>query len=255
MPEIDLDGLKIHYESKGSGSSLILIHGAGNSHMNFKPQFDLLGDKYHVVAIDLPGHGRSGIPKDTKKISIEWYSRILKRFLEVMGINKATLIGHSMGGAISMQYALEYPQNVECLVLVSTGAKLGVSPVLFSILRSDFKRAIENEYETRSAKRIDPKLLKEVKEASLLCDPDVGVADFEACNRFDIRDKITDIESPTLIIGADDDKVHPLFWSEFLHGNIKDSELKIFSGDFLYTLEKPSEVNDTISNFLGRHLP
>lgn len=98
MPEIDLDGLKIHYESKGSGSSLILIHGAGNSHMNFKPQFDLLGDKYHVVAIDLPGHGRSGIPKDTKKISIEWYSRILKRFLEVMGINKATLIGHSMGG-------------------------------------------------------------------------------------------------------------------------------------------------------------
>jgi len=254
MPKIDVNSLEIHYVSKGEGSTIVLIHGAGNSHMNFKPQFEYLGGDHHVIAIDLPGHGSSEVPEDPSLISVEWYSSILKGFLEAMGIGRTSLIGHSMGGAISMQYCLEYPKDVKCLILVSTGAKLGVSPVLFSVLRSDFKKAIENEYLTRSAKRVDQVLLKEVQAASFMCDPDVGIADFEACNNFDIRGRMKDIMSPTLVIGADNDQVHPLYWSEYLHEKIEGSELKIFDGDFLYTLEKPSEVNDTISKFLRKHL-
>lgn len=249
MPFIDVEELKVYYESKGEGHALLLIHGAGSSCLNWKPQIEDLSEEFHAIAIDLPGHGRSQAT-DPSLITIDWYTKFVKKFLESMGIERVTPIGHSMGGAISMQFLLDYPESVECLVLTSTGAKLGVSPALFSVLRSDFKKAMVMGFMSPTALKMDKKLIEELRDDVERLDPKIGLSDFEACNKFDLRDRIGDINKPTLITAASKDSVHPKFWSEYLHEHIKDSKLKIFEGDVLYMLEKPEEVNPVISEFL-----
>lgn len=249
MPFVDVGGLKVYFGEKGQGPPLLLIHGAGSSHVTWKPQFEHLSEKYHSIAIDLPGHGRSEAP-DPSLISIEWYSKFVKRFLEVLDIDRITPIGHSMGGAISMQFCLSHPDNVECLVLTSTGAKLGVNPALFSFLRSNFKKAMEMGFVSPRAMKMDQKFIEELREEVEKLDPEIGVSDFEACDNFDIRKRIGEIKKPTLITGASKDAIHPKFWSEYLHEHIEGSKLKIFEGDVLYMLENPEKVNPVLSEFL-----
>lgn len=249
MPFAHVEGLKIHYAEKGKGSTLLLIHGAASSHLTWRPQFEYLGDIFHSIAIDLPGHGRSEAP-DPSEISIVWYTEFVNRFLKAMGIEKTTLIGHSMGGAISIQFCLDYPDSISSLVLTSTGAKLGVSPALFSVLRSDFIKAMEMGFMTPKAMKMDQKLIQELRDDVKRLDPKIGVADFEACDNFDQRERIGGINKPTLVMGATKDPVHPKFWSEYLHEKIKGSKLKILEGDTMYMLEKPEEVNPIISEFL-----
>lgn len=249
MPFVDVKGLKVHYESKGKGHTLLFIHGAGSSHLNWKPQIEYLGKDFNAIAIDLPGHGRSEAP-DPPSVSIEWYTGFIKGFLDALDKKSATFIGYSMGGAISIQFCLNYPDCIESLILTSTGAKLGVSPALLSVLKSNFKKAMEMGFLGPKAKKVDKNLLEELKEEVNRLDPKIGVLDFEACNSFDARKRIDEINKPTLVMGASKDAVHPLFWSEYLHEHIKGSKFEVIEGDTMYMLETPDEVNQILCEFL-----
>src|SRR5664279_4353927 len=111
------------------GAPLLLIHGIGDSSRTWEQIMPLLAREHLVIAPDLLGHGASDKPR--ADYSVAAYANGLRDLLAVLGIDKVTLVGHSLGGAVAMQFAYQFPEKTERLVLVSSGGSgHSVSPVL-----------------------------------------------------------------------------------------------------------------------------
>ncbi len=248
-----MKGLRIYYESEGNGLPLCLIHGAASTHSIWKNQIKVFSAGYRVIAPDLPGHGRSGPFDDSSRISIRQYAGHVREFLETLGVEEAVMVGHSMGGAVCIQLVLDSPWVVRGLGLINTGAKLRVSPHLLSALREDFRGTMEKGWESmfgEKGKRI-LHCLEGLKEEMVGIDPVVGVADFEACDEFDCRERLGEIEKPTLIIGGTEDILTPPWYQDYLHKRIKNSVLVIMGGvGHLSMVEDPEEFNGALLSFL-----
>jgi len=113
----------------GRGPALLLLHGLGCDHTTWSPVIERLSRRFTVLAPDLLGHGRSDKPR--ADYSLGGYANGMRDLLAVLGIERATVVGHSFGGGIAMQFAYQYPQYAERLMLVAPGG-LGreVNPVL-----------------------------------------------------------------------------------------------------------------------------
>ena len=105
----------LHYLENGSGQPLILLHSGGMSSAEWEPQQAALGQRFRVIAPDLPGHGESAMVAQT--LSIGDCGRAVLALQDQLGIDKASLVGSSMGGAVALWLAVHYPQRVEKLVL------------------------------------------------------------------------------------------------------------------------------------------
>jgi pimeloyl-ACP methyl ester carboxylesterase len=114
----------------GQGTPLLLIHGIGDSSDTWKHVIPPLARDHRVVAPDLLGHGRSDKPR--ADYSVAAYANAMRDLLSVLDIERATVVGHSLGGGVAMQFAYQYPERCERLVLVSTG---GVSHEVHPALR------------------------------------------------------------------------------------------------------------------------
>ena len=127
--EILLHGQRIGYRAEGSGSVLVLLHGIAGTSATWDDLIPRLSVRHRVLAPDLLGHGESAKPDGD--YSLGAYANLLRDFLEVLGHERATLVGHSLGGGIALQFAYQFPEKCERLVLVSSGG-LGreVHPVL-----------------------------------------------------------------------------------------------------------------------------
>ena len=118
------DGLRLHYLDEGQGPVVLWLHGSGpgaSGYSNFKgnyPEFAAAG--YRNIVLDLPGFGRSDKPEDTE-YCLEFFVQALSGFLDAIGIERCTLLGNSLGGAIALGQALARPQSVEALVLMAPG--------------------------------------------------------------------------------------------------------------------------------------
>ncbi len=114
---ITLDGKKVHYVEKGNGRPIILIHGFLYHTVMWKKNIDALAEKFKVYAIDLWGWGYSE-RLEPKEYSFDLYGKQVTRFMDAMNIKKATLVGQSMGGGISVYVAAHHPERVDRLILV-----------------------------------------------------------------------------------------------------------------------------------------
>src|SRR3954471_14250771 len=124
-----LHGRTVSYAEAGSGPVLLLIHGMGGSSENWQSVIEPLAREHTVIAPDLPGHGLSA--GGSGDYSLGNLAAGLRDLLLVLGHERATLVGHSLGGGIAMQFSYQFPELVERLVLVSSGGLgLEVSPVL-----------------------------------------------------------------------------------------------------------------------------
>ena len=126
---VTLHGREVAYLGAGDGPVLLLIHGMAGTCENWHEVIEPLAQNHTVIAPDLPGHGVSaGGPGD---YSLGNLAAGLRDLLLVLGHDRATLVGHSLGGGIAMQFAYQFPEMVDRLVLVSSGGLgLEVSPVL-----------------------------------------------------------------------------------------------------------------------------
>jgi|MDSW01.2.fsa_nt_gb pyruvate dehydrogenase E2 component (dihydrolipoamide acetyltransferase) len=116
---IELDGRQVQYTKRGEGGiPAILIHGFGGDSNNWLFSHDSLAEARAVYAIDLPGHG--GSSKDVSDGSIDFFVSVINDFMEKVDVEKAHLIGHSMGGAISLAFAIKYPNKVSSLSLIGS---------------------------------------------------------------------------------------------------------------------------------------
>ena len=121
MPEIqltggELDGLLLHYVEEGQGPAIVLIHGLGGFAESWRHNIPELSGHGRVIALDLPGFGRSGKPR--RAYTTAFLAQALDGFLRTLGVDRVRLVGHSLGGAVAARYALEHPARVERLALL-----------------------------------------------------------------------------------------------------------------------------------------
>src|SRR5688572_1513643 len=127
--QLDLHGHRVIYRIAGSGPPVVLIHGMVNSSRHWESVALRLADAYTVIAPDLIGHGDSATPRGD--YSLGAHAAVIRDLVTAIGIESATIVGHSLGGGVAMQFFYQFPQRTERLVLVSSGG-LGheVSPLL-----------------------------------------------------------------------------------------------------------------------------
>jgi pimeloyl-ACP methyl ester carboxylesterase len=127
--QIELHGRRVIYRIAGSGPPVVLIHGMLNSSSHWRTVALELASDYTVVAPDLIGHGDSAAPRGD--YSLGAHAASIRDLLAAIGIDRATIVGHSLGGGVAMQFFYQFPQRVERLALISSGG-LGhdVSPML-----------------------------------------------------------------------------------------------------------------------------
>ena len=128
---VTLHGHDLSYVDSGEGPAILFIHGLLGSHANWTHLVDKLDNRHRVVIPDLFGHGASAKP--VGDYSLGAHAAVLRDLIDLLGIDRVTLVGHSLGGGIAMQFCYLFPERVERLVLVATGG-LGrtVSPLLRS---------------------------------------------------------------------------------------------------------------------------
>ncbi|MBD0388932.1 MAG: alpha/beta fold hydrolase [Nostoc sp. C3-bin3] len=131
--QIDVNGLNIRYLSGGNDDPpLVLLHGVGDSAVDWSWVIPTLGTKHRVIAVDFPGSGDSAKPK--REYSLEFLTEFLANFLNALEIQRAVLVGNSLGGLIALRYALSNPERVPALVLVdSMGFSQVVNPILSNL--------------------------------------------------------------------------------------------------------------------------
>src|SRR5580704_4173163 len=124
-----IHGYRRAYVKAGHGPALLLIHGIGDSSDSWRPVLDQLSRHHTVIAPDLLGHGRSEKPR--ADYSVAAYANGMRDLLSVLEIDRATVLGHSLGGGVAAQFAYQFPERCERLVLVGSGGiGRSVSPLL-----------------------------------------------------------------------------------------------------------------------------
>src|ERR1700682_907103 len=116
---IRIHGPHVGYYAEGNGPALILVHGIASSSRTWRQVIPRLAERFTVIAPDMLGHGASA--KLRGDYSLGAHARGIRDLMVALGIERATLVGHSLGGGVCMQFAYQFPERVERLVLVGSG--------------------------------------------------------------------------------------------------------------------------------------
>ena len=128
---VTIHGHRRAFVKTGSGPVVLLLHGLGCDHTTWDPVIESLSRRYTVIAPDLLGHGLSDKPR--ADYSVGGYANGMRDLITVLGIDKVTVIGHSFGGGVAMQFAYQFPERTERLMLVSSG---GLGPEVATAIRA-----------------------------------------------------------------------------------------------------------------------
>lgn len=253
--------ITIHYEIEGEGPPFIILHGMGNNSQSWKKQLKGLSKEYTVIAWDAPGYGKSSDPKEELK-EFRQFADILKGFIEKLNYQSVTLLGHSMGSAIALDFSSRFPEMVDALII--SDATRGSA-------------ALSNEENERKLKSrltnietMEPKKLAELRVKDLLSpnpDPEIkkeaeiiysqvrsmgfrSVAySLYHLNQMDI---LSGIMVPVLVICGELDKVTPVSESQIFHESINNSTFVIIPGaGHLCYQEEPEHFNAIVRDFLS----
>lgn len=199
-----------------------------------------------AVAVNLPGH-----PQGAGYSTIEDYFSFIERLIEDGAINAPILIGHSMGGAIAMTYALRNP-NLKGLVLVGTGARLRVHPDILARIRTNYEQATKLIASWSVSPACDPVIIDRMAAEMLKVKSRVTYGDFAACDNFDRMNDLERISCKTLIVCGADDQLTPVKYSQYLNEKILNSRLVVIPGaGHSVMLEKHRAFNEVLDTFLG----
>jgi pimeloyl-ACP methyl ester carboxylesterase len=272
-----LHGRPVTYVQAGSGSVLLLIHGMGGSFENWQDVIEPLARQHTVIAPDLPGHGASA--PGAGDYSIGALAAGLRDLLIALGHERATLVGHSLGGGIAMQFAYQFPEMTERLVLVSSG---GLGPEVSMILRAAalpgadrFIAATAGPGRTVGSAlaralgylglRPNADIAEVARGYASLADPDRRAAFLATLRsvvgtggqRVHAGDRLYLAEGmPVLIIWGERDLIIPLHHGENAHETIPGSRLEVFQGvGHLPQLEVPGPFIAVLERFIAENEP
>ena len=234
--------------------SILLMHGSGLTHIvwSLHEQF-YVSQGFNVLSVDLPGHGNSEGPSLE---SIEKISNWVKSLINVLGIKKIIIIGHSQGSLIGIDFASRYPDLISSLVLVAGTYKMPVNQDLIDYAEAGDEKAVllmmKWGYEGSKA-FIGGNPVKKIINSSREI-REVLAVDLNACNNYKGgKESLEKINCPTLCIFGDLDKMVPLEVGNKMASMIKNSEKKIINNcGHMIIFEKAFEMRKIVKEFLTR---
>jgi pimeloyl-ACP methyl ester carboxylesterase len=252
---VAVNGYKTRFIVKGSGFPVILIHGLGGSLETWRNNFGFLAERFKVYAFDMLGFGLADKPKIQYRIGV--FTGFLKGFLDAVGVEKAYIVGNSLGGLISLWFAVHHQNRLEKLVVESAaGLEVGARYVI--------KRFMGEWWTMENLKRFyqfvygDPSKVSEEILALRL----EMFSSLEAQHAYKstlnmprewetLPEKLASLETPTLIVWGAQDKLIPVKHAHQLHKLIKNSKLVILEdAGHVAHAEKPQEFNKAVAGFL-----
>ena len=249
----EVDGLKIACWVNDDGfsedrKSLVFVHGSGCDHTLWENQYRELDDDYNIAAVDLPGHGQSeGKGEREVGLYVEW----VKKIVEGLGLQRPVIIGHSLGAAISLTFAIKYGEVLSGIVPVGGGVKMPVNEMILDGIRNNTASTLSLVAKFSVTKNNREKFFSSLIEGISKVSPDVIYGDFLSCDRLDIADEISHIKVPTLLICGEDDKMTPPDLSEFMRDHIAGAKLSLIkdAGHFVMW-ENVETFNRTLKDFV-----
>lgn len=271
--QTELLGRPVNYVDVGSGPAVILVHGLSGNWMNWLENIPQLVREHRVIAIDLPGFGRSPLPQSA--ITIGLYADVLIALMHKLGLDTATLIGNSMGGQISAKLAIEHPELIDRLVLVSPAgvtidiarnpqvlwvlktfgwlysagartASLGSDPLSKS---APLRRALLGVVCRYPERLPGPLVQRQIFGAGT---PGFAPA-VHAIGNCDLSDELERIEMPTQLIWGRNDRIVPSGDLRLWGRDIESSESVIYEDTgHVPMFERPARFNADVNAFLAR---
>ncbi len=222
--------IRLHCEERGKGLPLVLLHGNGEDSTYFSSQIEEFSRRYHVMAVDTRGHGKS--PRGDGPFTLERFAEDLKDFLDERGIRETALLGFSDGGNIALLFALRYPSYVSRLVL--NGANLYPSGLKKTVLLP-----IQLDWALTGA-------LSPVSRRAALRHEFLGLMVREPKIR---PDELKKIQVPALVIAGTDDMIKEKH-TGMIASKLPGGQLALIEGDHFVAKNNSREFNRTVMEFL-----
>jgi pimeloyl-ACP methyl ester carboxylesterase len=263
------DGTRMHYFSRGAaGSPVILIHGLMDSAFHWHKNIDALAEHHRVWAIDLIGFGFSSRPRQPN-YSLKSYARHVREFMDAQGIDRASIVGHSLGGAVTLEFAHDYPQRVDKLVLIAPAtfllqfrpqiklaahlpvvprAVIGYTITSARARMAAWRGAVGNPSHVDLEEmeiRLRPQRVKGTAEAllAMLSSPHLS----------DLPGGLNQITASALILWGKNDSAVPLRHGGYHERDLPNGELVVLEGaGHIPQSEYPQVVNRLVLDFLAR---
>jgi len=250
MPRLRVGGQEIAYREAGEARPpLLLLHGAGASSLCFAELLGHLGRQRWTLALDLPGHGRSPAFARRPPASelLERYRDLVAEAAERLGLGRFILAGHSMGGAVGLSFALAYPERLEQLLLIASAARLRVSPALLETIRSRWDELPALLAGLACSPASDAASRARWSAQQLQAPQPVVLADFLACDAFDLRGRLGAVTVPVGVLhGADDRLTPPAQQEQLLSALPRARGEQLARAGHLLALERPVEVAEAL---------
>ncbi len=266
MPKVKVGDIEMCYECVGEGEPVVLVTGFGADHLQWALQTPELSQNYKVYTIDNRGVGDTDKPAGP--YTIKMMADDTAGFFDAVGIEKAHLVGHSMGGMISQRFALDYPEKLRSLTLAATFCRAPRGTEMMLYLWTDILEKLGNEafvnniigwcftfdyieeqYDALMMMR--QMMLAHFEEKPLL--PEPFRAQAAAVIGLDVTDEIGGINTPTMVLVGRGDILTPPKFSEEIAGRIPGATLKIIGGGHAYNQEAPAEFNAALLEFFEQH--
>jgi pimeloyl-ACP methyl ester carboxylesterase len=259
MEQIEVEGLRIAYERSGTGPPMVLLHGYVGDRRCWRLQIEDLSDEFTVVAWDAPGFGSSADPPES--FSLADYADSLAAFVAALGLERPHVIGLSFGGGLALELYHRHPATPKTLVLASAYAGWAGSLPADAVeqrLQQALRLADLPPDELVSA--VVPTLFSASTPADLVDEFARSVAEFHpvglratarAFAEADLRDVLSRIDVPTLLLYGDQDVRAPLNVAEDLHARIPNSTLVVMAGvGHVSNMEAAERFNAEVRAFL-----
>lgn len=251
LQRVSVGPVALSCEDRGAGRPLVFVHGNAGTHTCWQPQLDFFAQRYRVIAPDLRGHGESDKPVGPYPMSA--FVADLAALCDALGVERAVLAGHSMGGRVVMSFALAHPERVAGLVLVGTAAtSFGKADERIARVRElGIERELAEFIEFESSPDTPAELKRELLAEALKTPEHVRVELWKTVSTFDVSARLGEIAAPTLIVVGELDRGTPVAAAELLHERIRGAQFLVIPGVAHFTmLERAALVNERIAAFL-----
>lgn len=222
--------IELHYEERGAGEPLVLLHGNGGDCSYFSGQMDAFARCFRTIALDTRGHGAS--PRGEKPFTISQFADDLADFMDERGIARAHLLGFSDGGNIALVFALRHPDRVCRLVL--NGANLffdGLTPEVRRDILATYERARASEDRDPAAKHLAD------LQRLMIDEPDIDPSQLAA------------LDMPALVIVGDRDMIEHAH-SRLIAEALPQGRMVVLPGSHFVAEEDPAAFNEAVLAFL-----
>lgn len=264
------DGVALHYTVDGDGDeTLVLIHGTTATHAVWRPQLSAYTD-FRTVCVDLRGSGASGVPDEAGRYSVGAMAADVGAVLDDLGVRRAHVGGISLGGGVALRFALDFPDRVASLHVVSAWARTDefLRRIFFDPLagaldrgeaREGFRYAIGLIMSPYYLETREPPEVAELITEVFVRDPvsPAGYRGHLAAGRaHDEQARLADVTAPTLVLAGQEDANVPPRYARALAEGIPGAALHIFTGPragHCPNIEMPDEYNAETVAFLGAH--